>query len=250
MQLTVIGSGTAALRAERGLSGYVLRNDEELYLLDGGSGTLKKCAEAGISYKAIDKIFYTHLHPDHTTDLVPFLFATKHTPGFLRTNKLEIYGPVGFTEFFRKVTDVYGVGLTEVDYELETTEMSRDRLTFEDLRVETNLMQHAKNAIGYRFTADNRVFVYSGDTDYCEEIIALARDADLLLLECSFPDHMKVAGHLTPTEAGRVAQKAGAKRLLLTHLYPPCDEEDILTACRRGYDGRVELAYDLMQVNI
>ena len=79
MQLTVIGSGTAALRAERGFSGYVLKNDEELYLLDGGSGTLRKCAEAGISYKEIDKIFYTHLHPDHTTDLVPFLFATKHT---------------------------------------------------------------------------------------------------------------------------------------------------------------------------
>jgi ribonuclease BN (tRNA processing enzyme) len=250
MRLTIIGSGTAAIQANRGFAGHVLDIGNELCLLDGGSGTLRKCDEAGISYKEIDKICYTHLHPDHTTDLVPFLFATKHTPGFTRTKELEIYGPVGFREFFTRAVALYGAGMVEVEYEIKIRELARDKINLGDLELETNLMKHAENAIGYRFEAEGKTFVYSGDTDYCDEIIALARNADVLLLECSFPDHMKVPDHLTPTEAGKIAARASVQRRSLTHLYPPCDKEDILTPCRKQFDGPVSCAQDLMSVEI
>ena len=250
MRLTIIGSGTAAIRANRGFAGHVLSIGNELFLLDGGSGTLRKCDEAGISYKEIDRIFYSHLHPDHTTDLIPFLFATKHTPGFTRTKELEIYGPIGFREVFNKSVALYGAGMIEAEYQIKIRELRKERIELGSLQLETNWMNHSENAIGFRFEADGRTFVYSGDTDYCDEIIALARDADLLLLECSFPDQMKVRGHLTPTEAGRIAAAARVKSLILTHLYPPCDEEDILTPCRKQFDGPVARAQDLMSVEI
>ena len=53
--------------------------------------------------------------------------------------------------------------------------------------------------------SNGKSIVYSGDTDYCPELIELADNCDLLILECSFPDDMKVEGHLTPSEAGKIA---------------------------------------------
>lgn len=250
MELIIIGSGTAALQPNRGPSGYVLKTGNQTCLLDGGTGTLLKCLEAGVSYKDVDKIFYTHLHPDHTVDLIPFLFSTRHTPGFKRTRKLELYGPVGFRDFFNGLVGLYGKGLVEGDYEIEVTELAENEFSAGALNIRTKFMKHSAGAIGYRFELDGKTFTYSGDTDFCEGIIELANQADVLLLECSFPDEMKVRGHLTPTEAGKIAKKAEVDRLILTHLYPPCDEVDILEPCRKQFGGNVKLAEDLMRVII
>ncbi len=248
--LTVLGSGTAALEIDRGPSGYALRIADSLCLLDGGTGSLQRALKAGISYRDVDYIFYTHLHPDHTMDLVPFLFATKYTPGFVRTKPLRICGPVGFTEFYEKLLDVFGSGMAEVDYEITISELAETTIEFPAFNVESALMQHTEHAIGYRFASGGRVFVYSGDTDFCSGIINLASAADVLVVECSFPDDKKMANHLTPSEAGRIASDAGVGRLILTHLYPPFDAHEILTSARQQFSGPVEIANDLMQVTI
>ena len=250
MELIIIGSGTAALQADRNPSGYILRIEGQTILLDGGSGTLIKCLQAGISYKEIDKIFYTHLHPDHTVDLIPFLFATKHTPGFNRTKKLELFGPIGFQKFYDKIVELYGVGLIDVDYEISLVELSQSEILFDKWIVKSNLMKHSENAIGYRFESEGKTFVYSGDTDFCNEIIALAKDANVLLIECSFPDDSKVPGHLTPGEAGKIAALAKVERVILTHIYPAYNNEQVLTNCTKQFTGDVILAEDLMRVKI
>ncbi len=250
MELVIIGSGTGVLQTRRGSPGHILKIDDQICLIDGGTGTLRKCLEAGISYKDIDKICYTHLHPDHTIDLIPFLFATKHTPGFVRKKELKIFGPIGIRDFYYKLTKIYGTGITDVEYDIILKELSESEQNFDTWKLQTKLMQHTKNAIGYRFEEGGKVFVYSGDTDYCEEIIELSHNADVLLIECSFPDHLKVPGHLTPTLAGKIASQAGVKKMILTHLYPPCDEEDIVTSCRKQFSGDVIVASDLMRIEV
>lgn len=250
MELIILGSGTAALQAHRGPSGYVLQAGDETYLLDGGTGTLLRAAQVGISYQEIDKIFYTHLHPDHSIDLAPFLFATKHTPGFVRTQKLQLFGPVGFRSFFAGLISLYGTGLTEVEYEIEIHELAESQIAHGSTLAKTRLMQHVEGAVGYRFERNGKAFVYSGDTDVCDAIIELARNADVLLLECSFPDNMKVAGHLTPTEAGQIASKAEVGKLILTHLYPPCDEIDVAAVSAKQFSGDILVAKDLMKITI
>lgn len=251
MDLIVTGSGTAPLRAERGPSGYILKVAEQTCLLDGGTGTLLKCLQAGVSYKEIDHLFYTHLHPDHTIDLIPFLFATKHTPGFVRTQKLTLFGPEGVRHFLDRLLDLYGRSMVdEAEYELAIEELSDSRKEMPGFDVQTQPMNHSVPAIGYRFEAGGKALVYSGDTDVCREIVDLARGADVLLLECSFPDEMKVTGHLTPTEAGQIAAEARVKKVLLTHLYPPCDEHDIVSVCRKQFRGEVVVAEDFMHIEI
>jgi ribonuclease BN (tRNA processing enzyme) len=112
-------------------------------------------------------------------------------------------------------------------------------------------MTHTPESIGYRIElADGKSIAVSGDTDYSETIVDLALEADLLVLECSFPEGKKVEGHLTPSLAGRIASESHCKRLLLTHLYPVCDSTDIVGQCKEVFKGEIILAEDLMRVKV
>jgi ribonuclease BN (tRNA processing enzyme) len=83
---------------------------------------------------------------------------------------------------------------------------------------------HRPESLAYRIIDRNgKALVYSGDTDVCDGLTAIAADADLMICESAFPDDQKVDGHLTPSLAGRVAQAAAVKRLVLTHFYPVCE---------------------------
>ena len=90
--------------------------------------------------------------------------------------------------------------------------------------------------------------VYSGDTDYTENLITLAENANILICECSHPDEEKVQGHLCPSLAGGIAASAGVQKLVLTHFYPRCDVFDIEKECRKTYKGELVLAEDLMRL--
>jgi ribonuclease BN (tRNA processing enzyme) len=99
-------------------------------------------------------------------------------------------------------------------------------------------MAHLPESVGYRIDfKEGKSFAISGDTDYCKNIVDLGFGTDLLVLECSFPDGKNVEGHLTPSMAGKIAVESRCKKLLLTHLYPVCDQYDILDQCGRSFQG-------------
>jgi ribonuclease BN (tRNA processing enzyme) len=219
-------------------------------LVDGGTGTMRRLLEAGFHYRDVDYLFYTHIHPDHSLDLVAFLFATKHTPGFVRTKPLHILGPPGFRDFFDRLMGIFGDWVISEDYPLELEEMDGGERVFQSWKVGTRVLSHAVPTIGYRFTEGGSVVVVSGDTDYCEAIVDLARDADVLVLECSFPDEFKVGGHLTPQFASQIARESRCKRLVTTHVYPMATPEGLAESCRRGFDGEVIAGRDLLKVTV
>jgi ribonuclease BN (tRNA processing enzyme) len=72
----------------------------------------------------------------------------------------------------------------------------------------------------------------------------------VLIVECSFPDGYKVDGHLTPAEIGQIATQAQVKEVVLTHLYPPCDQVDVVSQVKKQFGGDVIRAEDLMQISI
>ena len=139
-------------------------------------------------------------------------------------------------------------GLLEI---IEFDNKNADTITFEDFTVNTAPVQHNEESIAFRIiSTDGFSAVYTGDTDYSEAIIDLAKDADLLICECALPDKHKVAGHLTPSLAGDLAAKAGVGNLVLTHFYPQCEKADIVAECRQTYSGPLVLAEDLMEIKI
>ena len=225
-------------------------SDHTSILIDSGPGTLRKMLEVGVTYRDVDLILYTHLHPDHTADLVPTLFASKYGD-FPREKDLLCMGGPGFKSFFEELKKLYGTWIEPQSYQLTVKEVSKEALFYRDLKILTKPMAHISGSVGYRIEfKDGKSIAISGDTDYCQNIIDLGFEVDLLVLESSFPDGKKVEGHLTPSLAGRIALESDCKKLLLTHLYPICDQFDILNQCKQVYPDQIILGEDLMRVII
>jgi ribonuclease BN (tRNA processing enzyme) len=249
-ELILIGSGTGIPSLRRGSPGLLAISATTTLLIDSGPGTLRKMLEVGITYRDPDVLLYTHLHPDHTADLVPTLFACKYGDLPREKDLLCIGGP-GFKSFFEKLEKLYGSWIGPQSYNLTVKEIEKDPLFFRDLKVISKPMAHLSGSIGCRIEfKDGKSIAISGDTDYCQNIIDLAYEVNLLILECSFPEGKKVEGHLTPSLAGRIGLESHCKRLLLTHLYPICDQFDILRQCRQVYQGEIILGEDLMRIRI
>ena len=248
MKLIILGSGTCVPSLTRGSPSLLIWVGNKWILFDSGSGTLTRLLKAGVTYNDIDQLCYTHTHPDHTADLVPYLFACNYGDA-PRKRELQIIAGKGFRRFFDNLRQVYHPWMEPQQYQLHLSEMEADRLDFEGFSLTTKPMKHMEASVGYRVETENgKSITISGDTDYCRNIVDLAKGTDLLVLECSFPNHHKVAGHLTPQVAGQIAREADCKKLLLTHFYPVCDQYDIIGECRETYAGELILAEDGMQL--
>jgi ribonuclease BN (tRNA processing enzyme) len=225
---------------------------KEAWMLDIGPGSLQHLAQAGQTYRSLNRVFVSHNHPDHISDLLPLLQALNYTPAFTRLEPLIIYGPHSVKEYlqinlgyapalrprfpFRFVVLEDGSHIKEKEWQLTAKKMS-----------------HSTFTIGFRFIIGEACLVYSADTEPCPEVIELAQDSDLLILESSFTKQQPCPGHLTTKQAGEIAKIAGAKRLLLTHFYPSVD---LLSASKKesevrdsGYEGEIIFAEDLLHRN-
>ena len=250
MEITILGSGTAVPDKERGSPGIAVRSDDTLLLMDLGAGTLYRAVRFGVDVNRVDAVLLSHLHPDHTGDLVPLLFAFL-SPEWSRDETLTIFGPAGLQEFFRNLEAAYGRWIEPQGYRLEIEVLHGGSASLKGVNLRTCPVRHGPRAVAYEITdASMRRLVYSGDTGYFDELAVFAKDADLLILECSLPEGEEQPGHLTPSEAGRIAGKAQCGRLLLTHFFPACRGQDLLTPCQRFYDGPITLAEDGLVVEI
>ena len=252
MKITVLGSGTAAPRINRNMSSYLLEIDNNKILLDTGPGTIRQLLKSKINLLDIDNIFYTHMHNDHINDLGAIIWCNNY--GMLRKKSLNLYGPKSFNKYFNILIKKI-LKPTKLSYGINVKEMknnSKIRISLDNkiIIIKSIKSKHTKNSISYRIEHDNKSIVYSGDTDYSKEIIEISKNADLLILECSFPNNKKVEGHLIPSLCGKIATKANVKKLVLTHLYPECDRADIKKQCSKEFDGKIIVAKDFMEIKV
>jgi ribonuclease BN (tRNA processing enzyme) len=247
VSLVVLGSGTAIPRPRRAPSGYWLRIGDEDLLLDSGAGTIARLADAGCPLERVKRVFTTHFHPDHTLDLAAILFALTNPSFGDRLPRLELVGPRGLGALIERFRTVYPGWLAAPKTQVVVREVGPDdgALEFSGWRARIEKTEHTPESQGYRFeVANGPVIAYTADTDECAGAIALGRDADLLVTECSFAEADYAPGHLTPRRAGRIARAARCRRLLLTHFYESGDSADAAIECRREFGGDVVVAED------
>jgi len=214
-----------------------------------GPGIMGQLLKANTPINDIDLILLSHFHLDHCAEIAPFLFSTKY-PEFTRTRMLTLIGGTGLNKLYSCLNNAYR-GAIEMsgDYFeiLELEESGQIDLGQNRLNLSFSKVEHKPESLAYRITdTEGRSMVYSGDTQYSESLIKLSKNADILICESAVPDEHEVPGHLTPSKAGQVATKANVKTLVLTHLYPSCDEGDILSQCRKTFAGEIKVAADLM----
>jgi ribonuclease BN (tRNA processing enzyme) len=233
------------------MSGYLLRFGAETVLVDSGSGTFDRMARAGVSFSEINHYFYTHTHVDHTADLIPLLFSRKNCPGLPAPRDLTIYGPEGFLRFFDKLMDVYGDWVSTPKYKIHVEELDDSTLSMGRWKVRTLPLIHGTTCVGYRFEdSAGKSVVFSGDTGECENIVTLGTGADVMVLECSFDAETEFPTHLNVDQVVSIANRAGCKKLVLTHLYPQNDPDKALKTVRASFSGEVILGEDLMTVSL
>jgi len=248
MHITILGSGTCVPCLERSAACIRIVSDATTVLLDTGPGTQRQMLKAGTTFNDIDLLCYSHLHVDHTADFVPLLFASKYAPES-RVQDLAIMAAPGFLDLYNKLTQAYGDWIVPERYTINWLETDNQPVIFGPLTITTAAVKHTLHSIAFRLQDCNGTsMVYSGDTDYCDSIIEIARDCDVLILECSFPEGMHCEGHLTPDLAGRIAAEANCKQLVLTHFYPVCNPQECCFGAAKYFTGPITAAHDLLEI--
>jgi ribonuclease BN (tRNA processing enzyme) len=255
MRIKVLGKSPSWQDAGGACSGYLIEDDATTLLLDCGNGVFSKLREQ-IDYIDVDAVLISHLHADHFLDLVPYSYALTYAPrqqpvpvaGYPGTDspaRPRLIAPRGARETFRRVVGAWGNDdLIENAFELEeydagsTVEIGSLSARFREVPHYTTTY-----AVDLRSNGSGRL-TYSADCSPTEELVEIARDTDLLLIEATLPrpERTGVRGHLTPAEAGDHARRAGAHRVVLTHISDELDAEWAKETGSKAFGGPVEVA--------
>jgi ribonuclease BN (tRNA processing enzyme) len=164
-----------------------------------------------------------------------------------RTKPLRIFGPEGLRHIIETINDSNNYRLFEQQFAIEIAEVAANA-GFEILPgVTANTLKtpHTKESLALRLKdEDSKPFVYTSDTGFSEDLAPFAKDARLLLMECSFRRNKPVQKHLELADAMRVAQECAPETLVLTHLYPEWDHIDLAAEARALWSGETIEAKD------
>ena len=244
MRLTIVGCSGSYPGPDSPASCYLLEEEHEgrvwRILLDMGNGSLG-VLHRFVDQMVIDAVFVSHLHVDHCIDLCSFYVLRRYHPSG-PAPQIPVWGPTGTAERMARAYDLAPLpGMTE---EYEFKEYAGAPIHLGPFTIETVQVEHPVEAYSIKVSANGSTLVYSGDTGPCEAFDLMAVGADLLLAEASFVHGKEnpTQLHMTGRECGLAATKAGAKRLVLTHIPPWYDRATALEEAKETYDGPIELA--------
>lgn len=240
MRLTIVGASGTLPGPHSAASSYLVEASGFRLLVDCGSGAIG-ALQQHVDMLGIDAVIISHMHADHCLDLVPYSYARRYHPrGPLP--RLPIYGPRGLQErlcnaFEERPDDA----LLDI-YEFRS--LQEGRRSIGPFSIDLARTNHPVETFGMRLMADGATLAYSADTGASTAVVDLAHGADLFLCEASFVDGRANPAdlHLTAREAGEHARRAGAKRLVLTHLVPWHDAEQSRRDAEAAFGGPVEIA--------
>ena len=275
-KLIVLGSGTPNPDPNRAGSAYAVVVNETPYLIDFGPGVIRRAASLSppwggkieaMTVKNFEHAFLTHIHSDHSAGLADLLL----TPWIMgRDKKLNLYGPKGLEQMASSTLEAFE---DDINYRIYGTQPSNkigykfnfyllnEGLIYEDenVSVEAFTVPHGSfdDAYGFRFTTEDKVIVFSGDTGPSKILEKFAAGADILVHEVySNAGFLKKTkdwqvyhqGHHTSTfEVGEIASRAKPKLLLLSHiLFWGSTTDEILKETQSTYKGEIKIAEDLM----
>lgn len=282
MDVTLLGTGSPIPFPERaGTSIHVECRDEQA-LIDCGPGAVNRLLENDKPLEEIDSLFFTHQHLDHNGDFFNFVISSWS----LGRDSLTMYGPSGTEALldalesiynediqYRKRMDYPEGGIESISFEAVDAEFV---LETDSWTVAAHPVEHSIETYAYRFTdpSTGATLVFSADTRYLDSLVDFAAGADLLIQDaCVAPrrkespaegqiwDHFSGTTseqrlaelkrtHCTPEQAGEIASRAGVDRLVLTHLLPYRDTDQILRRATSEFDGAVEVARDGLSIEL
>jgi ribonuclease BN (tRNA processing enzyme) len=264
----------------REMTSHVMLSNGAAYVLDCGLGCTDQYARTGIPFAALRSIFITHHHPDHNIEYGPLLIV-----GWVQGMPLDVraFGPpplkqmtADFIRAYKQTVDFWAEDFKMkplVSVDVQEISAAGPVTQDDNVRVSAVIVEHppVKPALGYRFDFKDRAIAFSGDTTPLEAVAKMAAGADVLVHEAmyvpavqdyvrgqvakgrpvnfeAFMAHMN-ADHSPIEDVGRIAQAAGVKALVLSHLTPAIDSisDDTWRApAAKYFKGEIVVGKDLM----
>ncbi|MHB1130974.1 MAG: MBL fold metallo-hydrolase [Chloroflexota bacterium] len=244
MKLTILGNNGAVPRAGGACSGYLLREGDTNLMLDCGSGAFSNLVRHVHPFD-LSAVVISHMHADHFFDLVPLRYALLLSFSGRRSEPLPLWLPSGCAQVLENFAASFGGGPHYFGEVFALREYNPgDEVQVGPLRLTFVAMTHFIPSFGVRVAAED-TFAYSGDTAYGDKALALAAGVDTFLCEATMQEatyERSRAGHLSAADAGRLATRAGARRLLLTHIWHELDPRVSLEEARTTFAGSLDLA--------
>lgn len=264
----MVGTGAVRVHPKRAASSQIVDLNGWPILIDCGRCAVQNMEAFGYPPESIRQVLLTHLHFDHVSDL-PLLTLLSWNNG--RKETLPILGPKGTADFMefgvRKayevdIADRVGHGKSAQALEWEVTEIEKEGLVLErdDCRISALETAHGSlmTSWHFRFETPSATVVVTGDTQMDERLADFARDADLLVIECSGTgEFLKTVPwghyHITPEQVGALAEAAAVKKVILKHLVVESwtDDPDISAKMAaevvRRFSGEVLVGEDGMR---
>ena len=238
MRLMVLGGCGAWPEPGKACSGFLVEHDGFRLVIDLGYATVPRLLEHAAA-REIGAVFISHGHPDHCADLNPLLRARALAAD--PPPPLPVYALPGALD---AVLALDRPGMLAGALALHELSPGRD-LDIGPFRAQTSLLPHWVPNAGVRLAAGGRVLAYTGDSGPGQAVVALARRADLLLAEATYPDLVPADSRpylSSARDAGRQAEQAGAGRLMLTHLWPGTAPSAARAAAAGAYTGEISVA--------
>ena len=240
LQLTVVGCSPAWPNPGGAQSGYLLEGPGRL-LLDCGPGVLPRLRKHE-RWPRIDAIAITHFHLDHWGDLVPWVWGMQFGPG-CDVDPPDLWLPQGGRETLAALGE--RLGRPDMFEQAFRTHEYEDGVAFEAAGFSVTarrVLHYDLLAFGFRASANGAVVAYSGDSGPSDALAELAHEADLFICEATLErpnPEGGTRGHLAADEAQEAFERAGARRLLLTH-----------RPSERPLDPELEQAYDGLELEL
>lgn len=217
--------------------------DEEL-LVDCGEGTTQRLVSAGL-LTPIKRVIITHSHLDHSAGITTLIW-TLWLHG--RRTPLFISGPSYVENLVFSLLKAFGTPLEKLTFNIEY------KPAFEDVKFTST--DHYPETFALKIERGNIKVCYSSDTAPCNSVINLARGCDVLIHEATFLDEERHLAHIlkhsTAGDAGKIAQEAQVKKLVLFH-WPwilEGREHLLVEEAERFFNGEVVLAHDLETLSL
>jgi len=251
-QLTVLGGSAAGVGTGQGCSGYLVQTESTSIVLDLGPGTAIELREH-TDFRTLDAIVISHLHMDHVLDLFALRFALAYNPT-PPPKPIPLLLPPGGLAFMAKAADLWNTNNPDdgPDYFGSVYEMSEydpdETITVGDFTLSFAPTVHIIPCwairVGSRDGSDD--LFYTADSGIDGDLDGIAKGAAAVIAEAAAPsgtDPERIRGmHFTPEQAAQLAERAGARNLVLTHLWEENDPTQQAAAARNHFTGRMTIA--------
>lgn len=250
MRLTVVGSAASYAGAGQACSSHLVETPSARVLMDCGNGSLAQLAQV-TDPLALSAIFITHRHPDHFLDLFALQAAIRYAPaGPVPVGPVPLYAPEGLYESMSCLLDERGREALHAAFTCNTI-VPGAAVSVGDLDVVPVPVEHIAHTYALRVSDGGATLCYTSDSRLGPAVREAAAGCRLVLAEATLPErYAGSAPHMTGEEAGRLAAEVGAGTLVLTHLWPTADRDELLAGARAVFGGNVMLATELLAVEV